>query len=159
MAPPRLNTPWVKRSIGFLPEDVEMLEAVRSRLGEPDGSAAIRRLIRDAFNGAQATHLPVKPVKPASGADNGFGVEHVPPSPLAWPSGILIQPHHTSDPGVDSLVTQGETLVSRLKPASEAPKHPFSTTFAKAVVVAVEKPVSKPEKRPSVAYGSRLKKR
>jgi hypothetical protein len=66
MAPPRLNTPWVKRSIGFLPADVEMLEAVRTRLGEPDGSAAIRRLIREAFNGAQATHLPAKPVKPAS---------------------------------------------------------------------------------------------
>jgi hypothetical protein len=66
MAPPRLNTPWVKRSIGFLPADVEMLEAVRTRLNEPDGSAAIRRLIRDAFNGAQATHLPAKPAKPAS---------------------------------------------------------------------------------------------
>ena len=66
MAPPRRDIPWVKRSIGFLPSDVEMLEAVRSRLNEPDGSAAIRRLIRDAFNGAQATHLPDKPVKPVS---------------------------------------------------------------------------------------------
>ena len=76
MAPPRRDIPWVKRSIGFLPSDVEMLEAVRSRLGEPDGSAAIRRLIRDAFDKAEtarfreavrkATHLPAKPVKPAS---------------------------------------------------------------------------------------------
>ena len=66
MAPPRRDIPWVKRSIGFLPSDVEMLETVRSRLGEPDGSAAIRRLIRDAFAGAPATHLPDKPVKPAS---------------------------------------------------------------------------------------------
>ena len=66
MAPPRRDIPWVKRSIGFLPSDVEMLEAVRTRLNEPDGSAAIRRLIRDAFDGAQATHLPAKPVKPVS---------------------------------------------------------------------------------------------
>ena len=107
MAPPRRDIPWVKRSIGFLPADVEMLEAVRTRLNEPDGSAAIRRLIREAFDGAQATHLPAKPVKPVS----------------------------------------------------EARKHPFSTTFAKAVVAAVEKPASAPEKRPAVAYGSRLKKR
>ena len=66
MAPPRRDIPWVKRSIGFLPADVEMLEAVRTRLNEPDGSAAIRRLIREAFNGAPAAHLPAKPVKPAS---------------------------------------------------------------------------------------------
>ena len=66
MAPPRRDIPWVKRSIGFLPSDVEMLETVRSRLGEPDGSAAIRRLIRDAFAGAPATRLPAKPVKPVS---------------------------------------------------------------------------------------------
>lgn len=89
MAPPRRDIPWVKRSIGFLPTDVEMLEAVRSRLGEPDGSAAIRRLIREAYDKTQnarfreavkkaaikgimeaatfpATHLPAKPAKPAS---------------------------------------------------------------------------------------------
>jgi hypothetical protein len=26
-------------------------------------------------------------------------VEHIPPSPIAWPSGAVIQPEHTADPG------------------------------------------------------------
>lgn len=49
MAPPRRAFPPVIRSIRFEPSDIVALEAVRERLGEPDGSATIRRLVRDAY--------------------------------------------------------------------------------------------------------------
>ena len=68
MAPPRRLIPPVVRSIRFEPSDVMKLEVVAHNLGEPDGSAAIRRLIRDAFAGGTARVVAPEPVKPVQKA-------------------------------------------------------------------------------------------
>ena len=74
MAPPRLNTPWVVRSIRFYPDDITALEAVRRRLGETDGSATIRRLIREADAGVSATVVAKAPVKAVQRAEKPVSV-------------------------------------------------------------------------------------
>lgn len=102
MAPPKKpNGPMVRRMIQLEPDDVERLARVTERLGEGSDASTIRRLIREAD------------------AELVLTVQPVPPSPMAWPSGVLMEPWHTSDPSL----TLGSVAVS-VKPAAAFKPHP-----------------------------------
>lgn len=74
MAPPRRLIPTVARTIRFEQTDIVMLDAVAVRLGERDGSNAIRRLIRDAYAEGSATVAAPRVAKAVQRAEKPVGV-------------------------------------------------------------------------------------